>query len=303
MQAAGDAVMEDVQPLRQFPFLRQGQLDFNNIVLQFIEGTLQQHFPVVHNAHMVAHVLQLPQVVGGHQYRAAVFRHVGQQQVPDLAAHHRVQAVHRLVQHDVVRAAAEGQPEGRLLLHALGHFADGLAQAQVKGAAQLLKARLTEAGVDAAVKQHHVLDGGLGIVKHIVGDVGDAPLHGRVFIHRLPFDQHLAGVLPVDARHMADQGGLACPVGAHQTVDCPLGHRDIQAVQGLKAVKALDQILYLDHWFSPSFRISISCRRGMPSCSISPTSLLKRSSSSCRRARAAWSPSQTKLPLPGTETI
>ena len=225
--------------------------------------------------------------MGGHQHRAAVFRHVGQQQVPDLAAHHRVQAVHRLVQHDVVRAAAEGQPEGRLLLHALGHFADGLAQAQVKGPAQLLKARLTEAGVDAAVKQHHIPDGGLGIVKHIVGDIGDAGLHGRVFIHRLPFYQHLAGVLPVDARHMADQGGLACPVGAYQPIDRAGRHGDVQAVQRLEAVKALDEIVYLDHWFSPSFRMSISCRRGMPSCSISPTSLSKRSSSSCRRARDA----------------
>ncbi|MPM63334.1 hypothetical protein SDC9_110214 [bioreactor metagenome] len=107
---------------------------------------------------MVAHVLQLPQVVGGHQHRGAALRNVLHQQRPHLAAHHRVQSVHRFVQHQQVRPAAQGKPEGRLLLHALGQPADG--PLFVHGGEHVLERPVpggVEPGEEAPVKAHHIL--------------------------------------------------------------------------------------------------------------------------------------------------
>ena len=54
--------------------------------------------PVMEYAHVVADIFQLTQVVGGDQDRHPGLRHIGKQDAPDLAAHHRVEAVHRLVE-------------------------------------------------------------------------------------------------------------------------------------------------------------------------------------------------------------
>ena len=54
--------------------------------------------------------------------RGAVFRHVRQDQAHDLPPHDGVQAVHRLIQHQKLGTAGDGEPEGGLLFHALGEF-------------------------------------------------------------------------------------------------------------------------------------------------------------------------------------
>ena len=180
--------MEDVQIAGQLGGLRlgEGHLQLDHVVLQVGEGALQQHLAVGQDAHMVAHVLQLPQVVGADQHGGAPLGHVAHEQRPHLAAHHRVQAVHRLVQHQHLGLAAQGQPEGGLLLHPLGQAADGLLVVHVgKGLPQGLVPLAVEGGVHPPVKAGHIPGGGGGEVVQVVGDDGDLGLHRRVFKHRL----------------------------------------------------------------------------------------------------------------------
>ena len=93
--------MEDLQiggELRKLLLLKD-HLHLYHILLKVGKAPLHQDLPMGEDAHMVAHVLQLPQVVGGDQYRGAVFGHIGHEEAPHLTPHHRVQPVHRLVQH------------------------------------------------------------------------------------------------------------------------------------------------------------------------------------------------------------
>ena len=56
-----------------------------------------------------------------------------------LPPHHRVQAVHGLIQNQYLRPGAEGQLEGRLLLHALGEPANGALRGQLEDVIQPLE--------------------------------------------------------------------------------------------------------------------------------------------------------------------
>ena len=217
---------------------------------------------------MVAHILQLPQVVGGDQHRGPPLGHVPHEKGPHLPPHHRVQAVHRLIQHQDVRHTAQGQPEGGLLLHPLGQAADGLLLVHGgEGVLQRLIPLVVELGIQSPVELHHVPGGGGQEVVQLVGDPGHPALHRRVFIHRLTVHPHGAGVRPVDAGDVPQNGGLARAVGPHQAVNGAPLHRHGQAVQGPEAVKALDHVVYLDHCESPP---SIARTRAVSCSPVTP---------------------------------
>ena len=102
--------MEHIQvrrQLRQLP-VRKDHLELQDVVLKVGEGALQQHLSVGEDAHMVAHILQLPQVVGGDQHGGPPLGHISHEEGPHLPPHHRIQAVHRLIQHQDVRHTAQG---------------------------------------------------------------------------------------------------------------------------------------------------------------------------------------------------
>ena len=110
--------MQDLQILRQR--LVADELHLYDIVLQVGKRALEKHCTLVHDADMVTDILQLAQVVGRDEDRCAVARHVLHDKAPDLTAHDGVQTVDRLVEDQIVRPDAQCQPEGRVLLHALG---------------------------------------------------------------------------------------------------------------------------------------------------------------------------------------
>ena len=276
-------------------------LELDNVLLEIRQAPLQQDLPLVHDAYVVAHILQLPQVVGADQHGGAVLADVAHHQAPHLPAHDGIQAVHRLVKDQVLGPAAHGQPEGGLLLHPLAHAADGGFFRQGEDILELLIAGGVKGGVEALVEVHHIPDGGGGEVVPIVGDGGHQGLFPRVFIHALPLHQDLAAVGTVDAGKMADDGGFARAVGAYQAVYPAVGHCNVRAVQGAKAVEGLDQTLYLDHCPTSSLisaMISLSGTRRYRSSAISSRSW---ASSSVRLASSASRVWEAKLPLPGTE--
>ena len=86
--------------------------------------------------------------MGGNQHRGAVFRHIRQNHAHHLPAHHRVQAIHRLVQNQHLRMDAHGQVEGRLLLHTLGIAADGGVGRQLKNLMEPGKQGIVKLGVN-----------------------------------------------------------------------------------------------------------------------------------------------------------
>ena len=212
-------------------------LQLHSIALHIREAPLQKHFAVVQNAHMVADILQLPQIVGGHQHAYAPFGNIGKNQAQDLPPHHRIQSVHRFVQNQHIRAGAYGQLESGLLLHALGKPADGAFSGKLKGLKKPLKKGVVKPGIGIAVIGAHVLHGGGGEVEDVIGYVADPGFDAGVFVDPLTLHEHGAAVRAVHAGEAADQGGFARAVGAHQTVDGALGDMHGQIVQGLACAK------------------------------------------------------------------
>ena len=196
---------------------------------------------------MVAHILQLPEVVAGHQHRGAPVGHVPQQQGPHLPPHHRVQTVHRLIQHQHLRHAAHGQPEGRLLLHALAHPPQRLLFRQGEHLPQLVIPVPAEEGVGPGIQPGHLPDARLGEEVPVVGDRRHAALHRGIFVYRLPVQGDFAAVGPVYAGEVPDDGGFSRAVGAHQTVYRPLGHGHADAVQSPEAIKGFHHVFCLKH--------------------------------------------------------
>ena len=302
MDAADPAGVEHRQVRRHLRHpVGEHHLQLHHVVLQLGQGPLQQHFAVVHDAHVVTDILQLPQVVGAHQDRGAPLGHVRQHQGPHLAPHHRVQAVHRLVQDQVVRHAAQGQPEGGLLLHALAEAADGPLFVQLKDLLQLFIPLHGKIGIKSPVKAHHIPDGGLEKIVPVIGDGGDPGFQGGVFPDVFAADADGARILAEDARQVADQSGFSGAVGAHQAIDTACRHRQCGAVQGGESVESLYQAVHFDHDAVTSFT------RASSSCWLTPRyRSSERSSrtwviSSARRAESAAAFAAAKLPFPGTE--
>ena len=79
---------------------------------------------MVHDADVIANVLQLAQVVRRDEHRCLMRGDVLENDAPDLAAHHGVEAVHRLIEHEYLGPRRKRDPEGRLLLHAARKAAD-----------------------------------------------------------------------------------------------------------------------------------------------------------------------------------
>ena len=256
---------------------------------------------VVHDAHMVAHILQLPEVVAGHQHRSAPFRHVAHHQAPHLPAHHRVKAVHRLIQNQVVRHGGQRQPEGRLLLHPLGKPPDGALFVQIENLFQLFVPLHGEVGVEAPVKPHHVTDGGSAEIVPVVGNGGDPGFQRRVFPHVLAPQLHRAAVLPENTGEVADDGGLAGAVGAYQPVNRAGGDAEGGVIQGGEAVKGLDDVFHFNHCSYTSLMSFAASSWVMPRQRSSPSSFRKSSFRLSRRAASASAVPLTKLPFPATE--
>ena len=111
--------VQDVQPVGQRAAVGEGKLNLHKLVLKLVQPLFEQHPAVLHNPDVVAHVLQLAQVVRGDEHGRAVFADVVHQLAPDLTPHHGVKPVHRLVEDEYFRPCGQRQPECGLLLHTL----------------------------------------------------------------------------------------------------------------------------------------------------------------------------------------
>ena len=198
---------------------------------------------------MVTDVLQLPEVMAGHQHRGAVFGHVGEDQTHDLPPHDGVQTVHRLVQHQKLRAAGHREPEGRLLFHALGKFPDGGLPGQVEGFAQFFEASIVESGIQPLVVPAHILNGGRVEEKEIIGDEADSSLCTGILPDGLAVQRDFTAVGSVNAGDVPDQCGLTGSVGSHEAVDRAPGDGHIQVLEGCKGPEGFRQISYFKHCF------------------------------------------------------
>ena len=218
------------------------------------------------------------------EHGRAVFGDIGQHEIPDLTAHDGVESVDRLVEHEHIRPQAHRQPERGLLLHTLGQAADLPLRIELKHLAELLIAFGVEFRVDAAVVAHHVRNRRLREIEHVVRDVGDARLDGRVFVHGLTVDVDRAAVRAVDARQVADERGFARAVRPDEAVHRAARHGHGHAVERAETVKRLDNVSDFNHVFVPPSgmrRRSSSLR--MPRYSSSCTAASNCcSSASCR---------------------
>ena len=293
--------MQHRQGVGEFRALAQDQLGLDHAALHLRQGALQQQLPGVQDAHVVAHVLQLPQIVGREQDRGAPLGHVLHQDAPDLPAHHRVQAVHRLVQDQHPGLDGDGQQEGRLLLHALGVAPQLHPVVQAEGRQQPAVALVREVGIDAAVKPAHLLEARGGEVEDVVRDERDPGFDVGILIDRLAVHRDRPVIRAENAGDVPDQGGLSRPVGPDQAVDRPVRHGQGQIVQGPDLPEGLGQIAYFDHLASASFIREISASSLSPSwrSSVAARMSFRRSS----RLRPSSTPPRlpAKEPRPVTE--
>ena len=132
--------------------------------------------------------------------------------------------------------------EGGLLLHSLGEPADA-AGGQGKHFLELLIQGFVKPGIHIPVEPVHILHGGGGEIEHVIGNIADALFQIGVIGNGLTVYGDGAAVRLVDAGKVADDGGLACAVGSHQTIHSALGHGKAEVVQRLKAAEGLGHIV------------------------------------------------------------
>jgi len=159
------AAFEQIQPgAHRFKIrrIRQCKLQAGDPQLQPIQVVLAQGTTPMEQPHMVAHILQLSQIVTGDHHRRAVLCHKVHQQFLHQFPHHRVQAVKNLVKQDTARLGGQPQQNRSLALHTLTH----LAQPSVKGNGKQLfhpgKVVLAPPGIHAAVQPCQPPHGGGG---------------------------------------------------------------------------------------------------------------------------------------------
>ena len=79
---------------------------------------------MMHDTDMVTHILKFTQIVGRYKHGHLFLCDLRQYDAPDLTPHHRVESVHRFVQNQNIRLAADGKPECHLFLHSLRQPSD-----------------------------------------------------------------------------------------------------------------------------------------------------------------------------------
>lgn len=107
--------------------------------------------------HMVAYVLQLPQVMGSDDWSQVPVLHIRRKYALYRLAHHRVQPVKGLVAEQVVRARAYAADNGDLFLHALGKCMNLPLLVQTEISHQLVETRLVKFLIHFPVITHHLL--------------------------------------------------------------------------------------------------------------------------------------------------
>ena len=117
-------------------------------------------------SHMIAYVLQLPQVMGSNDGSQVPVLHIRCKYALYRLAHHRIQSVEGLVAEQVVRASAHTAYNRDLFLHALGKrvYLPLLVQAEISH--QLVETRLVKSLVHLPVIMHHLLRS--GIIKEVL---------------------------------------------------------------------------------------------------------------------------------------
>ena len=240
MDLSGNAVVQHRQLGRKLRrrAVPKDQLQLDEAGLKLVQRALQQQLPPVQNAHPVAHILQLPQVVGGDHNGGPMLLHLAEDQAPELAAHHRVQPVHRLVQQQDLRPKAQRQPEKGLLLHPLGKPADRLIRVDGEDLAQPAEQLPVKPGIKALIKPGQIPQAGRNEIVKLVGGI---------FPDGLPLQQDLPAVRPIYAGYTPEQGGFSRAVWPHKAADGAQRDLHAQLPQRVGAVKALGQRLDLDH--------------------------------------------------------
>ena len=268
----------------------------------------------MHDADVVADVLELAQVVRGDEHCRPVLCYVGEDDAPDLAAHHGIESVNRFVEQHDIGAAADGKPENRLLLHAFGEVTDLTGRIDSdKCLAEPLEEPFVEPPIKTAVEIPHVEQRSGREIEELVGDEGDALLDGVVVPNGLTIDGHGTLVRTVDAHHVAEQRRFAGAVGSDEAVDAAARHMDARMVERRKVTELLNQsfgdyhpVCSLRHFAPPSCRACAASIRALSSVELAPkySSSATVWSSVCRSSSRRWvstgSSSETKEPLPGT---
>ena len=157
----------------------------------------------------------------------------------------------RLVEEEQSRRGKEGGGERQLLAHAVRvvgdeHAGGGVELHQLEQLAAALREGRRRDAVDAG-DEGEVLHAGEAVEeREVLGHDADAPLH----LHRLgewveAEDAHGAGGRAQQPGQALDGGRLAGAVGTEEAVEAPLGHGEVDAVDGDEVAEAARQAVCL----------------------------------------------------------
>ena len=208
-----------------------GRLHPAEAQLQHIQVFLKQQPPGGKQSHLVAQVLQLPQVVTAYHHGGAPLRYLLGQQLFHHQPYHRVQPVKGLIQQQVISMAAQRRQKRRLPPHPLAEGGKGLIGLQRKAPAKGVVGLHGKAGIQPPVEACQVLHGALGREIQVIAEIQNAILRRDVLKDILALQRHPAAIGAVHPAHQPHQRGFSAAVGPHQSIYASPPDLGIQPIQ------------------------------------------------------------------------
>lgn len=191
--------------------------------------------------HAFAQRFRFGQDVAGQQHRRAPvtgLRHALLKHV----LHQRVQSTAGPVQEQQPGMGRERRDEGDLLAVALRIRAGLLVRVQIEALDQLRAAPLVDAAAHAGQQVDGLSTCQRRPQRHITRNVSDLTMQRNGLGPGITAQQpHATAVGLHQAQQDADRGGLPGAVGAEESVDLPLSHSEIEAVQRLHRAESLGE--------------------------------------------------------------
>ena len=211
-------------------------------VFEDVDLVVKHHPPLAKQRHMRRDPFEIGGDVGREEDGAGPVSGGLEHRLEKPSPGDRIEARHRLVEDQELRAVAEGEHEGELLFLPHRQRADAVAERQIPAAQELLSPGPIPAGIKARHVGDSLADGEPGIERRFLGHVADP---GLLPIGQLPGigaeDGRGALVGLEQAEQAFDERAFPRAVEAEEADHLPTRHLEIDAIEDGARAKALHE--------------------------------------------------------------